>query len=134
MIARTHLRFAALLGATLLVVSSSLASCTVGEGRFPACKSDAECAERSTAKEAPYCFDVRCVACRSDSDCPAQHACSPANECKRISDAPAGASDAGPEKESWDPSTPEDYDRCMAACKGKPRTCTSRCGKKPKKK
>lgn len=124
------------LGALLLLLAAVVPACNAGGGRFPACKSDAECASRSTAANAPLCYELRCVACRSDTDCPGGHACSPSNECKRFTESPA-AGDAGAaepvERETWEQSTPEDRDRCLAACKGKGKECAARCGQKPKK-
>ena len=114
-------------GAALIVLCGA---CN-GTGRFPTCKTDGECAERTTAKLAPLCFELRCVACRSDSDCPTGSACNQANECKRFSDAPPAEGDAGvADKESWEPSSAEDHDRCVAACKGKDKAkeCLARCG------
>lgn len=118
---------AALLGAALL----GAPACN-GGGRFPTCKSDAECKDRSTGRSAPICFELRCVACRSDTDCAAGEACNAANECKRFSATQPAGGDAGAEpieKESWEPSTPADHDRCVAACKGKGKSCLERCGK-----
>lgn len=132
MIARRLLCLALALSSALLAASS----CTPGEGRFPACKSDKECTERSTAATAPRCVELRCVACGSDADCPPAHACVSGNECRRLTETPvAEGGDAGViEKETWVPSTKADYDRCIAACRKKPKQqeCTKRCGKPPK--
>jgi Cys-rich repeat protein len=124
--------------AFLLAALAALAACN-GGGRFPTCKSDTECASRTGGEAAPHCFELRCVACRADGDCPAGSACNSANECKSIGGAgAAAAADAGApevfEKETWEPSTSEDRDRCIAACKGKGKDCLKGCGASPKKK
>jgi hypothetical protein len=119
----------------LAAVVAALSACE-GGGRFPTCKSDAECAARGSASAAPLCYELRCVACRSDDDCKPGEACNTANECKRFSEAPeAPPKDAGAvEKESWEPSTPADHDRCVAACRGD-KECLKGCGGgKPAKK
>ena len=129
----------ALLGFVVLLLGT--AACN-GPGRFPTCKDDAECAARVDGTAAPLCYELRCVVCRSDDDCPTGHACTKANECSRFSETGAVDADGGApkkeviEKESWEPSTSEDRQKCLDACKDKPKECTARCGggTPPKKK
>jgi hypothetical protein len=121
----------AALGAVMVSALVSLGACQGGGGRFPTCSSDADCTARETKKELPVCVDLRCVECRSDTECPTGHACNLANECRPFSDTATGERDGGKEvieKESWEPSTPEDREKCLAACKGKGKECTDRCG------
>jgi hypothetical protein len=131
-------RYAAV--AWLMASASALIflGCQGGGGRFPTCKSDADCTARESKKEFPVCVDLRCVECRSDTECQTGHACNLANECRPIGDTPTGEQDGGKkeviEKESWEPSTSEDRDKCLAACKGKGKECTDRCGGGPAKK
>jgi hypothetical protein len=124
------------LAALAALVLAAIAACN-GTGRFPTCKSDTECASRSSAAVAPHCFELRCVACRSDEDCGPGNACNTANECKSIGGSTPVVADAGAkeviEKETWEPTTSEDRDRCVAACKGKGKDCLKRCGPAPKK-
>ena len=102
-----------------------------GGGRFPTCNNDADCKKRDTGKELGVCVELRCVECRSDEDCQAGHACNVANECRPFSET-AGGPDGGKkeviEKETWEQSTPEDREKCLEACKGKPKECKDRCG------
>jgi hypothetical protein len=68
------------------------------EGRFPVCKSDAECQD---AGKGNVCFDLRCVECRYDTDCKPGSVCGQAQTCSSIGskvEAPAaGAAEGSPQ-------------------------------------
>jgi Cys-rich repeat protein len=79
----------------LLGIAALLASCY--EGRFPVCRSNAECEGRDAGKLGNICFDLRCVECRYDIDCPTGQVCGATQSCSTISGTPAAsASEAAP--------------------------------------
>jgi hypothetical protein len=99
-----------------------------GAGRFPICKSNAECSESTTGR---VCYNLKCVACRYDSDCPSGFTCGGSNECSRISETgepeDAGAAEnkgEGGKGEGWDGT----WDQCAADCKD--RDCIKACDQK----
>jgi Cys-rich repeat protein len=71
------------------------------EGRFPVCRTNADCEGRDAGKLGNVCFDLRCVECRYDIDCPAGQVCGSTQSCTSISDPPAGsANEVAP---TWEP-------------------------------
>lgn len=104
--------------ATALVALVALVACD-GLQRFPICHTDQECAARESAKDAPVCFNLKCVACRYDTDCATGEVCTGTNRCDRLgSPAPEPA-----------PATPESS--CAARCKDD--ACVAQCTKKTSK-
>lgn len=97
------------------------------EGRFPVCKSNADCQE-DDASVGRVCWNLRCVECRYDTDCVAGSYCSEAQQCRALS--PAIVEDTGPK--GWEPSN---VDECMKACKDREcvDVCSTRFPEKTKK-
>jgi Cys-rich repeat protein len=106
--------------------------------RFPVCHADAECAEREGGKDAPVCFNLKCVACRYDTDCKAGEVCSSASRCDRIADGAPPPEASGPAEPaqagSGEPAPggaaePAQADReaCVARCKDS-AACLAGCG------
>lgn len=105
----------ALARAGLLVSAlSGLAGC---EGRFPVCKTNADCASRDAGLAGHVCYNLKCVECRYDTDCKLGQTCSALDhECEGISDVrPTAAPDAGAgETVPWEHGS---WDQCAAECK-----------------
>lgn len=121
------LLFAGLLGALAAALALSgalLGGC--GEGRFPVCKSNADCQQRDAGPNGKICFDLRCVACRYDSDCAPGSVCSAAGTCSALDRKPGEDPDGGAaELRSWDPNT---WNECAAGCKD--QACLSACDRR----
>jgi len=98
-----------------------------GAGRFPICKSNAECSESATGR---VCYNLKCVGCRYDSDCKSGFTCGGSNQCSSLSEPgveeDAGRSEAqgGGKGEGWDGT----WDQCAAECKD--RNCIKACDQK----
>jgi hypothetical protein len=102
-----------LFAAALAVAGPAIAiACIPGSQRFPICQSNADCAARKEAQEAPICFNLKCVACRYDTDCKAGEHCTSGNSCARTeSTTPAQeetSEEATPQPKPEPETTPED--------------------------
>jgi hypothetical protein len=100
MISRTSL--ASAFGAFLLLALALHSGCS--EGRFPVCKTNADCEARDAGPDANnICFAQRCVECRYDTDCPVGSVCTSSQSCDSISDTPAASAQKEEPAPTWDP-------------------------------
>lgn len=105
-------------------LSSVLAGC--GEGRFPVCRTNADCQERDAGKGGNVCFSLRCVECRYDSDCAVGSVCGGAGTCSVLDPGRLEEGDGGlVEVRSWDPNN---WKECAQACKD--QDCISTCDRR----
>ena len=126
-----RLLLAGLLGALMIPLAAASLVATVtlvagcGEGRFPVCRSNADCQQRDAGKLSTVCVSLRCVECQYDSDCAAGSVCGRAGTCSSLDQRPReeGEGDSGVvEPKSWDPMN---WKECAAACKD--QDCVSAC-------
>jgi Cys-rich repeat protein len=120
-----------LLGAALvaLALGAVSASACGPEGRFPVCKTNADCSERETGTESPICYNLRCVQCRYDTDCKTGNFCDTHQECRAISGAAPTA-----EPESPSAFGPTSFEDCVKGCEAKDQKCATDCQQRfPKK-
>ncbi len=112
-----------LLCAPLLVLAFG---CT--EGRFPVCKTDAECQD---AGKGNVCFDLRCVECHYDTDCKPGSVCGPTQTCKSLG-APAGEKEEPSAKEPPAEEPAEKEPATLAECKKRcaDKTCRDACAQR----
>lgn len=123
----------AVLPAALALAALSALGASCGEGRFPVCKSDAECAEKAgDAGTGPkVCYNLRCVECRYDTDCPVGKACNRnLNECQGIGTTNLAEEDAGASggAAAWGPAN---WDECAKECKD--QACIKQCDQRFRK-
>jgi hypothetical protein len=140
MVASTRKRLFTRLGTALAALPAVLAlsalsalGTSCGEGRFPVCKSDAECAEKvGDAGTGPkVCYNLRCVECRYDTDCAVGKACNRnLNECQDIGGVSVAEEDAGASggASAWDPAN---WDECAKRCKD--QDCIKQCDQRFRK-
>jgi hypothetical protein len=118
-IASTLLTLAALASGALVVACS--------DGRFPVCKSNAECASPDGGP-GNICYNLKCVECVYDDNCPAGKACNrKLNTCESILGAPP-TEEGGDSSSAWEPA---DWDECAKRCKEP--DCISSCDQRFKK-
>ncbi len=98
-----------LLAAPVAPIAVTLAGCE--EGRFPVCRTNADCAERDAGKLGNVCFDLRCVECQYDTDCPSGKICGTTKTCEGLGPSPAASDDT---PKAWDP---KDWNECAKGCK-----------------
>jgi hypothetical protein len=95
---------------------AGLSACS--EGRFPVCKTNADCTDKDAGLAGPVCYNLKCVECHSDTDCKCKsgETCSPTNnECESLGTAREPIRDASiPEPVPWEHGT---WDQCAADCK-----------------
>lgn len=132
---------------SFVCVALALLGLACSEGRFPVCKSDAECQD---AGKGNVCFDLRCVECRYDTDCKPGSVCGPAQTCSSLGkpeapegDAPSkegeGSDDAGAasgprlnaagEPIGEEPGASAAGAGCLKRCGVKDKACRDRCAK-----
>ncbi len=109
--------------AGILAVSLALAGAACNEGRFPVCKTNADCADPDAGHAGSVCYNLKCVECRYDTDCPAGKTCSAlSNACEGLGTGAADDPDGGT---GWDHGN---WDQCAADCKD--RDCIKACDQK----
>src|SRR5687767_1797878 len=70
--------------AVVLAPLAVLAGCT--EGRFPVCKSNADCTDKDAGFAGPVCYNLKCVECHYDTDCKPGESCNAqSSECEGLS-------------------------------------------------
>jgi len=109
------------LGVLLGVGVAATAACEKG-GRFPVCKTHADCVAAQTGAGS-VCYNLRCVECRYDTDCPAGGVCNSANECRPLSAGAPAEKNEGAVK--WDPVS---WDDCAKACNDE--ACVKKCNQR----
>lgn len=110
-----------------LFIAAALAS-GCGEGRFPTCKSNADCGGGDGKPGGKICYNLKCVECQYDSDCAVGKTCNRnLNECQSLG-TPAGGDDAQEKETSWEPAN---WDECAKRCKE--QACLSDCDARFKK-
>jgi hypothetical protein len=97
---KTSLVAAALAALAIGAVGASACG-NANDGRFPVCKTNADCTEADAGTQATICFNLRCVQCHYDTDCKPGQFCDTHQECRNISDTaptaePTSASAFGP--------------------------------------
>jgi hypothetical protein len=111
--------------AVVLAALSALSGCT--EGRFPVCKSNADCTDKDAGLAGPVCYNLKCVECHYDTDCKPGASCNTqTSECEGLSVTADPPKDGGTgEPTAWDHGT---WDSCAADCKD--RECIKACDAK----
>ena len=102
---------------------AALVACN--EGRFPVCKSNADCADRDAGYAGNVCYNLKCVECHYDGDCAAGKTCNAGTStCESLGETAAGPEpDAGASDHMpWEHGT---WDQCAADCKE--RECIKAC-------
>jgi Cys-rich repeat protein len=113
-----------------LTALAALAGACSG-GRFPVCKSNADCAaQNSGSPGGKVCFNLKCVECQYDSDCAAGKVCNRnLSTCESLGGATPAADEEGKEsRTSWEPAN---WDECAKSCKE--QACLSQCDARFKK-
>ena len=110
-----------------MCIGAALSACE-GGGRFPVCRTNADCGGEDGGGEdggasGAVCFNLRCVECRYDVDCPPGKACSGSNECVSLSTRAPESADAGAVK--WEPAS---WRECAADCKDE--ACLKKCSER----
>ncbi len=112
---------------SLAFLFAAAPSCT--DGRFPVCKSDADCQVNDAGPGGKLCFNLKCVECRYDSDCGSGKACNRSlNACESILGAPPPDDTSTPTGNNWEPSN---WDECAKRCKD--ADCVKQCDQQFKK-
>lgn len=126
-------RALAVLPAALSLAALGTFGAACGEGRFPVCKSDAECAEKlGGAGSGPkVCSNLRCVECRYDTDCPVGKACNRnLSACESIGGVSLVEEDAGSSGDAAAPE-PATWDECAKRCND--QGCIKQCDQRFRK-
>jgi hypothetical protein len=99
------------------------------DGRFPVCKSNADCAAREGSPGGKVCFNLKCVECQYDSDCAAGRACNRnLSTCESILGGEAASEEPKEPQTSWEPAN---WDECAKRCKE--QACLKDCDARYKK-
>ncbi len=105
----------------LTVIAALAGACT--DGRFPVCKSNADCQKNAGSAGGKVCSNLKCVECQYDSDCAVGSACNRnLNTCQSILGPTPGADEPKEPQTSWEPAN---WDECAKRCKA--QACLSDC-------
>lgn len=111
---------------SLALIAITAPSCS--DGRFPVCKTDADCQTDDAGTGAKLCFNLKCVECRYDNDCGAGKACNRSlNTCESILGTPP-PEDSSSTAPNWEPAN---WDECAKRCKE--ADCVKQCDQQFKK-
>jgi Cys-rich repeat protein len=116
---------------TLALTSLAALAGACSGGRFPVCKSNADCAANAAdGQGGKVCFNLKCVECQYDSDCAAGKVCNRnLSACESILGGETKAEEPKDPQTSWEPAN---WDECAKRCKE--QACLNDCDARYKKK